>query len=219
MGKRQETLQQILTDAGYAVGRSALARPSVACRRRATDPTWAGIERVYRRLDGLLSLCPAQPGPWDAELPTVAVELDEEQHFNRYRAMTLESPLYQGSLFPVDDYLSFCRSYEDECLRKASNRGYWATPSTIAQFGPAGAPGDLNPPGAPRWKQRAFYDFLKDLAPVLVDTCVARIAIWDTLDVDGVRMQVKDVLDQHLSSAARALVDLIQRRSGIEVAA
>ncbi|MBI4322365.1 MAG: hypothetical protein HY675_28060 [Chloroflexi bacterium] len=92
----------------------------------------------------------------------------------------------------MGEYLSFCRSFEGECLSKASNRGYWANPSTIAQFGPAGALRDLNPPGSPRWKQRAFYDFLKDLAPVLMGTSVARIAIWDMVGVDGTRVSVDD---------------------------
>jgi hypothetical protein len=174
----------------------------------------AEIEWVYRRLGGVQQRCPFRPGAWDLELPAVAVELDEEQHFNRYRAMTLESKLYLGGRFPVGEYLSHCGSHESECLRKASNRGYWANQSTIAHFGPAGPIGDLNSSGAPRWKQRAFYDFIKDLAPKLVNTSVARIAIWDTIQVHGRCLQLKDVLDSGSASAAAALIELIERRAG-----
>lgn len=67
------------------------------------------------------------------------------------------------------------------------------------------------------WR-RAFYDFLKDLAPVIVGTAVARIAIWDILEVDGTRVQIKDVLDGYRSSAVPALIDLIERRSGVALA-
>jgi hypothetical protein len=205
----------MLAGAGYAACPGSLPRPSARCRTAGGGALWGEIEQVYRQLGGVLALCPVQPGAWDVELAGIAVELDEEQHFNRYRALTLGSPLYEGTRLPVREYSLFCTSYEGECLRKASNRGYWASLSTIAQFGQAGALRDLNPPGAPRWKQRAFYDFLKDMAPTLTETPVARIAIWDDVEVDGARMQVKQVLDRQVKPALPALIALIERRSGV----
>jgi len=152
MGQRQAALERMLLDSGHVPRAGILPRPSASCRDRGDAKTWAEIGRVYRQLGGILDLCPLQPGPWDLELAGVAVELDEEQHFNRYRALTLESTLYARSRFPVNVYRGYCHSYEGECLRKAANRGYWASPSTIAQFGPAGILRNLDPPGAPRWK-------------------------------------------------------------------
>jgi len=219
MGQRQTTLTQMLAEAGYAIRPGSLPRPSAACRTAGDSVLWGEIERVYRRLGGVLALCPIQPGAWDVELAGVAVELDEEQHFNRYRAMTLGSTLYEGSRLPTREYCSFCTAYEGECLRKASNRRYWSSPSTIAQFGPAGARGDLNPPGAPRWKQRAFYDFLKDVAPILTGTPVARIAIWDEVEAGGAQVQIKDVVDRQLKAALPAIIALIERRAGVPPAA
>lgn len=215
MGRQQAALEQLLADARYAVRPGSLPRPSARCRIPGDGALWREIERVYRQLGGVLALSPVRPGAWDVELAGVAVELDEEQHFNRYRAVTLGSALYDGGRLSVREYSEFCTTYEDECLRKASSRAYWAGPSTIAQFGQAGALRDLNPPGSPRWKQRAFYDFLKDMAPILTETPVARIAIWDEVEADGERMRVKDVLDNRVEAATPAIIGLIERRSGV----
>jgi hypothetical protein len=219
MGQRQSTLVGLLESAGYPAGSGVLARPSTRSRGAGDQATWAELLRVYKQLDGVLGACPLQAGPWDLEVGGVAVELDEEQHFNRYRLITLDSFVYAAQArFPIDEYRSHCMLYERECIHKASNRGYWTSPSTITQFGPAGPLRDLNPPGAPRWKQRAFYDFLKDLAPVLAGTRVARIAIWDSLEVDGSRVRVRDMLDRSRKADGPALVALIERRCGVRLA-
>jgi len=43
-----------------------------------------------------------------------------------------------------------------------------------------GPPGDLDGEGAPRWKQRALYDALKDTAPLLPEGLrLARVATHD----------------------------------------
>lgn len=87
-------------------------------------------------------------------------------------------------------YRTYCESREGACLSKAKHGGYWASDPTLRQFGPASVPGDLQPPGSPRWKQRAFYDFLKDVAPIAFGTPLARLAIWDTVSVNGCEVPV-----------------------------
>jgi hypothetical protein len=218
MRRRQVTLRRMLADAGCVHGQRPFLRPSSGCRGAGPPGTWIEIERIYRALGGTSEACPLQPGSWDIELADVAVELDEEQHFNRYRALTLESRLYRDSPFLAGPYSSYCQRYESDCLRKASNRGYWLSPSSMAQFGPASSPGDLSPPGSPRWKQRAFYDFLKDLAPVLTGTPVARIAIWDEVRVDGSCRLIRDVLDEECTAAVPAVIGLVAQRSGGAIA-
>ena len=215
MGKRQKTLEQLFRDAGYPIGIRKLPRPSVRARGAGPKSMWAEVERVYKQLDGALAACPLQTGQWDMEIGDVAVELDEEQHFNRYRLITLESTLYSAqSSFPLGDYQSHCKLYERECLSKAANRGYWSSDSTIKQFGPASPLGDLRPPGAPRWKQRAFYDFLKDLAPEITGTSVARISIWETVEVNKCPVRVCDILDRSMQVAVPILAELIGGRAG-----
>lgn len=200
-----------------SVRTSGLARQNQSCRPLASTTIWAEIDQVYRGLGGVLPACPISPGAWDLEVGGVAVELDEEQHFNRYRAATLESPLYRLAPEFVSKYRGYCQRREPECLRRASNRGYWSSDSTIRQFGPAAPPAILDDAGSPRWKQRAFYDFLKDLAPALVGTPVARLAIWDEVVVGGASVLVKDILDGTMTEGTSALLALIERRSSAHV--
>ncbi len=105
------------------------------------------------------------PGPWDLLVDGVLVELDEQMHFNRYRAVTLDIAAYDElPRFPRDTYRAFCSTREAECLRHGWSFGAWANTSTIRHFGAPGPQGQLEGPGSPRWKQRALYDTVKDLA-------------------------------------------------------
>lgn len=216
MGKNQEALQRLLSHAGYQVSKGRTPwRPSIV---RGTGPAkvWQEIDHVYRLLGGILTEYPLRVGAWDVEVGAVAIELDEEQHFNRYRSITLQSAIYSElSTFPLDEYLTYCERYESNCLSKADNRNYWANSSTDNQFGHSSAPGDLDPPGSSRWKQRAFYDFLKDIAPRLIGRRMARISVWDTLDVSRGSVQLNEILDAPSAHNALALiVALVEARAG-----
>jgi hypothetical protein len=173
------------------------------------------VDAVYRALGGIQPVWTARPGAWDLVFDGVAVELDEQLHFNRYRATSLDSAMYaQFPRFPLMSYRAQCRSFENACLKAGGYGGKWSNPSCERQFG-AGAPqGDLNGGGAPRWKQRAFYDFIKDLAPVVIGLPVARISIWDVLAGDGPSRTVGDVLSKPTEQAGEALFALLHGRAG-----
>ena len=51
-------------------------------------------------------------------------------------------------------------------------------------------------PGSPRWKQRAFYDFTKDLAPLTEDLAVSRLSIWEEVASDSQTLLVGELLDR-----------------------
>ena len=51
---------------------------------------------MYRKLGGVLDVPPTSFGAWDIVTKDFIVELDEEQHFNRYRSLTLDSEIYKG---------------------------------------------------------------------------------------------------------------------------
>jgi hypothetical protein len=88
----------------------------------------------------------------------------------------------------LEAYQLFCLEHEDTCLKNGSYGKKWSSPSAEAQFGHASQPKDLSGNGSPRWKQRAFYDFVKDLSPVLIRVKVVRVAVWDVLvDADGTK--------------------------------
>ncbi len=211
MGEMQETLAALLGEFGE-VTRETLARPSAAGIEA------AGLTRAvtdtYARLGGRLPQPPINPGKWDVEFDGFAVELDEYLHFNRYRALTLASPIYQRlDGFPHDTYLGYCADHEAKCLASGGYGGKWTNPSCERQFGAGSPPKDLSGPGAPRWKQRAFYDFLKDLAPLAAGVRLARIAVWDQLTDAKPGLTVADVLAHPQKAHVIGLVQLVRSRS------
>jgi hypothetical protein len=119
----------------------------------------------------------------DVTLEEAVVELDETRHFNRYRLNTLRASVYKKlTAFDPDSYRRYCIQHEPVCLKDASKPlGYWTSPSSEREFGPSNTPGNLDQPGSARWKQRAFYDFIKDLAPIALGVHLVRLSVWDEL--------------------------------------
>jgi hypothetical protein len=192
MGKMQYALARLLSGAG-TVSDKTLRFPI------GDDIAGSGfkseVAHVYRTLGGLLPSVPLNLRSWDMEFDGIAVELDECLHFNRYRGTTLMSAIYADlPHFPLLTYRHYCSEHEESCIRAGSYGGKWSNMSSVAQFGVASPQKDLTGNGSPRWKQRAFYDFIKDLSPLLIGVFVVRIAVWDTA-VDGGRTRtVEDIL-------------------------
>ena len=92
--------------------------------------------------------------------------------------------------------------------------GRWTTQSAETQFGASAPPGELSGPGSARWRQRAFFDFVKDLAPLACGLPMARIAIWDRVAFGSVSMTLGHALDE--VAAAPAIARLIESRRPLE---
>lgn len=200
-GQRSEVLLDLLVGAGL--------RPIVA-----TPPRPTGAERLeellelYRRLGGLQDAPRLQPGAWDLAFEDgLVVELDEELHFNRYRALTLESSWSIGLPW-VKDYLRYCADHEGACLSAGRWGKRWTNDSCARMF--SGSPaGDLDGDGAPRWKQRALYDAMKDTAPMTaLGVALARVSIYD--QVDGVSLG--SVLEGSARLTRTAIVEFVAAR-------
>lgn len=145
------------------------------------EPAASWAMATYRRLGGVLSAPVLQPLGWD--IPTTSgliVELDEEQHFNRYRAATLNMR-WATDLPWRGDYLVYCAEFERVALKGHSGRGFWASDGSVAQFGPAGPRRSIEGAGSPRWKQRAVYDALRDTAAADGSVTLARLSVHDRL--------------------------------------
>lgn len=135
------------------------------------------INKVYRDLGGVLDVPPINPGKWDMDMNSFIIELDEENHFNRYRLKTLDFPVYKNYVnFNVEEYRKYCLSYENKC---PISQKRWSTSSADKQFGESGLNGDFSGNDPSRWKQRAFYDFLKDTYSMITGIPVIRISIYD----------------------------------------
>jgi hypothetical protein len=166
------------------------------------------IFKIYKKLGGVLDEFPSRFRGWDVEIRNHVIMLDDERHFNRYRLETFESNLYEKIKFPLDDYKNYCKTYEEICLRAATWSEKWSSFAAVEQFGEAGPEGDLNSVGAPKWKQRAYYDFVRDVTQLITDYKVIRVSIWDRIG-DGT---VDDLLTGRREDLAGNLIDLIKSR-------
>lgn len=210
MGEMQDQLKRLLGGQGHLTS-GAVAFPRLA--DVLGSELASSVDEVYRRLGGVLDAVPVNFRKWDLEFDGVALELDEYLHFNRYRAITLESPVYDRlPAFPFDLYKEYCRLHEDACLRAGGFGGKWSNSSCNAQFGMASQPKVFTGGGPSRWKQRAFYDFVKDLSPLLIDVTLVRISVWDWIEDGGKRRTVEEVLSRPFPTSGAALAALVRSR-------
>lgn len=167
----------------------------------------AAISDLYHELGGIHPEPRLAPGPWDSGYEgDLVVEFDESQHFNRYRAMTLNT-VWAEPLPWRDDYLDYAHRFEGDCIKSRGWGGYWCNASTERMFGPPGPPRDLDGPGSPRWKQRALYDAMRDIAAVSgFGIRLVRLATYDTVGSVqlGMALDGRAPLDP---DALRALID------------
>ncbi|HVX34092.1 MAG TPA: hypothetical protein VHA80_13215 [Solirubrobacterales bacterium] len=163
---------------------------------------------LYRALGGIEDQPVFRPGAWDLSFADgLVIELDEELHFNRYRALTLDSPWSSGLPW-TDVYRALCRDREADCLQAGRWGRRWTSSSTARMF-KGGDPGDLTL-GAPRWKQRALYDSIKDLVTATNPAVrLARISVFDS--VNG--MPLEQVLSMPPGESSRALLSLVESRT------
>ena len=210
MKQRQNSLDVMLrehygigTDPGTVILKADLIRKGL----------FKEVERVYRKLGGIMDEVPLRFGGWDIILKDFIVELDEEQHFNRYRAETLNSFVYSVVKgFHSADYIIYCTDYERECIRKACWGKYWANDSTAKQFGPSGDAGDLSENGSSRWKQRAFYDYLKDVFSVIYGLRLIRISVYDPIVSIGRIKTAGEILSGENTTGLNEIVKFIDRK-------
>lgn len=200
-GKRALALRAVLADARLTPLTTRLARPTGAEHREE-------LLALYSELGGLIETPVWRPGGWDLIFEgQLVVELDEQLHFNRYRALTLRSS-WSAALPWTGPYLKYCADHEDRCLRDGRGQQRWTNASCSRNFS-GGLPGDLKA-GAPRWKQRAFYDAIKDTTPTTtLGIAIARVAIYDL--VTGVPLD--DILEGRVSAEPSDVLELVRART------
>lgn len=148
------------------------------------------IVNVYHRLGGILTTIPARVGEYDIDTPNFIIELDEENHFNRYRLSTLQSDVYNDNHnLDVELYKGYCKSYENKCCTHGK---YASSDSTNKQFGKSVVDGDLKDVNRTRWKQRAFYDYIKDITSLVIGVPIIRISIYEVYKGKTIETLIKN---------------------------
>lgn len=208
-GARAQILRDLLIGIGF---NEAPNRPPPPRLTHLPPTARAEIGVVYRQLGGSMDSPGLRPGGWDLAFEDgLLVELDEELHFNRYRRSTLQSPRIRDLPWSRD-YLRFTTEFETECLAAGKWGKRWTNPSCEALCGAANLPGSFRLNGAPRWKQRALYDAMKDISAHCTGAKVARLSVHD--DVNGVRLG--DALELRATLEVESLRDLLTRRTYVE---
>lgn len=201
MPKQQDALFAVLSEMGF----QPIEKPP-SPRLEAMPPAARDhIADLYRRLGGGHREPRLAPGGWDSCFEgDLVIEYDESQHFNRYRTTTLNCQ-WAIALPWRHAYLDYCSRFEADCIKSRGWGEYWSNDSTERMFGPPGLQRELDGAGSPRWKQRALYDAMRDVAAVHGAVRLVRLAVYD--DVGGVtlgRALVRtDLLDR---DALRSLV-------------
>jgi hypothetical protein len=210
-GRRARALESLLLAAGFRAESARVSPPRIdelapEARQYVLD--------VYLALGGIPHPPALRPGSWDLVFEGgLVVELDEELHFNRYRHLTLE-PEWTAALPWRHDYLVHSVDHEAACLAAARWGARWTNQSCERLFGAADPPGTFGPVGAPRWKQRALYDAMKDASAVgRSDRILVRLATVDV--IDDVRLGA--VLDGDRSLDLEVLRSFVARRATREI--
>lgn len=159
------------------LGHSESARKPPPPRLETLPSTTADeVMDLYRTLGGVQSAPKLAPGTWDIAYDDgLLLELDEDLHFHRYRGMTLDAPWAIGL-----PWTRPYRTYVVEGERRAGTGGKrWTSPSAEKMFGTSDPDGSFEEHGAPRWKQRALYDAMKDAMAATGEIRLARVSIYD----------------------------------------
>ncbi len=175
MGKRQRILEQVIYQKYPRFVHERLDMS--ALENSGMLPV---VNQVYKLLGGQFDAPPLNIGSWDISTTGFLIELDEERHFNRYRKQTLSSSFYsECNLFDVSTYSQYCLSHEQDCLRAAKWGRNWSNVSTEKMFLRSSINGNLEGNGSSRWRQRAYYDFIKDISASIKRIPLIRISIYD----------------------------------------
>ncbi|WP_193107053.1 hypothetical protein [Brachybacterium sp. FME24] len=204
-GGREAALAAALSSEGLGASKAKWTRPTIAAL---PGDLSASILTLYRELGGVQQEPRLMPAGWDLQLADgTLVELDEQQHFTRYRAASLA--LNWASDMPWRNaYLSHCRTHEQLA---AGYGGFWTNPSTERQFGTAGTRGDFDGPGSPRAKQRAVYDAIRDAHAAAGLVRLARLSIYD--DVVDTTLGAVLAGEEAAAPVRGALTELIAQRT------
>jgi len=176
-GARATVLAGLLKQGGCTADAHVRPAPRIADFESAIADD---LVTLYRDLGGIHDPPDLRPGPWDLSFDGILIELDEELHFNRYRGSTLGYAWASRTPW-ASRYRDMCTEREGRCLRAGKWGQRWTSKSSARMFGAGAPPGRLDDiGGAPRWKQRAMYDAMKDaVAANAADIRVARLSVWD----------------------------------------
>lgn len=212
LGQAEENIKRVVAKFGKVTNRT-LEKVDYDLLRNCD--LYEDIKEIYKSLNGSQDPFPINNRyTWDIEFDGIGIEFDEHLHFNRYRLKTLGSHLYKKMPeFPWKQYQEYCVIHENRCIKAGSYGGKWTNKSAERQFNNSPPPGQLVGAGPSRWRQRAFYDFLKDVTPLALKFPVVRLAIWDKIEIEGQCFTIGSALKHPNETIGIAIYSLIKERT------
>lgn len=183
--------------------------------RKRKEAQW--VEAVYEALGGTGSCWNIRfELPEGLETEEVRLTLDGPLQFNRYRAISLQSPLYEVyEPTWLSSYRRHCQSAERECLKAGSRQGIWSNAEAEKHFGMAQETGDFFGGGAPGWRLQAFRDFLADCYLLTGKQKHVRVALYDRLMIQGKLLPLQQLLLSRSELNLPYLLKFLSRQLGV----
>lgn len=172
------------------------------------------IEDIYKQLGGRGQCWNIEfPLPEGIETEQVRLSLDGPLQFNRYRAATLNSPIYDKQMPGwLETYRRNCRSQERECLKDGVREGVWTNREAEFYFGEAQQAGDFFGPGAPAWKLEAFRQFLADIYLFRSPQRHIRLSLYERLMIQGKLVALQQLLLSRSETNQHYLIRYLSRQ-------
>jgi hypothetical protein len=169
--------------------------------------------QLYKELGGLKQECPHLTKTWYYTKPNTIIILDDYLHFNRYRSITLRSPLYDDiAVFPRENFRRYCRNYEKECIKSGLQKWIWSNRESDFYFGTSEEPGDFSNNGSGGWKLRSYQDFLEDAVANALNFKIVRFSVYDNFLADGKLVRLDSILDRATHPLQNQLLNYVVRR-------
>ncbi len=147
------------------------------------------------------------------EFGRFCVLLDEQIHFNRYRAKTLRSSFYENlKSFPLMKYKSYSRKYETECIKSGTSNPAWTNREAEFHFGASQSNGDLGLKGSAGWKLTAFKDFAIDMIARQRKLRLIRISVWDDLMINRALKKYYELLMSPGTIESELILKYVERK-------
>ena len=171
------------------------------------------VKTTYDALGGIGEKAPTFTSDWHLELEGLAVQWDDELHFNKYRRVTLRSKAYD-TLKVVNKmkYLDHCRKREKECLKAGLAGKKWHHHHAEKAFGISEEPGDLGGKGSAAWRYRAWGDFLQDITALIYPIKVLRLSIWDELLINKKLVKLGELITNPSEEQQEIILQHLKRR-------
>ncbi len=145
------------------------------------------LNSVLEDLGGTGSFPLFEKVPVDFKLGRTLILWDDEVNFNRYRGISLRSPMYEEFQYTFfEGHKRLCRTFEKEALKAGMPKRIWDGPPLATRiFGSSSDPGDFHGEGASGWKLGAYNQMQVDLLTRIHGYKLIRLSPYETIMTGG----------------------------------